>query len=168
MAKKKKDKKTLPEQVLDKHGVAYESLAINALELTEEEKKARFSELGIQESDIYKTLAAKGDKTGPVVAVVPLTERLDMKKLAAVSGNKKVHMLPMKDLEKTTGYVHGANNPVGIWQNKHFPIFLDKHAEDADFFLVSAGELGHSDKLNPKDLGKMIGASFEDLTEETS
>ncbi|MBS9337111.1 aminoacyl-tRNA deacylase [Fructobacillus parabroussonetiae] len=165
MAKKKKDKKTLPEQVLDKHQVPYESLAINALDLTEEEKAAKFQELGIQESDIYKTLAAKGDKTGPVVAVVPLTERLDMKKLAAVSGNKKVHMLPMKELEKTTGYVHGANNPVGIWQNKHFPIFFDQSAKDAAYFLVSAGELGRSDKVNPVDLAKMIGSSFAELTE---
>ena len=165
MAKKKKDKKTLPEQVLDKHGLSYDSLAINALDLTEEEKQAKFAELRIKESDIYKTLAAKGDKTGPVVAVVPLTERLDMKKLAAVSGNKKAHMLPMKELEKTTGYIHGANNPVGIWQNKHFPIYIDKHAENADFILVSAGELGRSDKLNPVELAEMIGASFEELTE---
>ncbi|MBS9339144.1 aminoacyl-tRNA deacylase [Fructobacillus sp. M2-14] len=165
MAKKKKDKKTLPEQVLKKHGVAFEPMKLNALELSEEEKAARFAELGIQESDIYKTLAAKGDKTGPVVAVVPLTERLDMKKLASVSGNKKVHMLPQKELEKTTGYIHGANNPVGIWQNKGFPIYLAKQAEDKEFFLVSAGELGHSDKMKPTDLAAMIGSSFEDLTE---
>ncbi|MCO0832415.1 aminoacyl-tRNA deacylase [Fructobacillus sp. W13] len=165
MAKKKKDKKTLPEQVLEKHGVAYEPMKINALELSEEEKAARFEELGIEESDIYKTLAAKGDKTGPVVAVVPLTERLDLKKLASVSGNKKVHMLPQKELEKTTGYVHGANNPVGIWQNKGFPIYLAQQAEHKDFFMVSAGELGHSDKMNPQDLANMIGASFEELTE---
>ncbi|MDD9139072.1 aminoacyl-tRNA deacylase [Fructobacillus sp. CRL 2054] len=165
MAKKKKDKKTLPELVLEKHGVTYEPLHLNALDLTPEEKAEKFSALGIQESDIYKTLAAKGDKTGPIVAVVPLTERLDMKKFAAVSGNKKAHMLPVKELEKTTGYVHGANNPVGIWQNKHFPIYIDQHAKDADFILVSAGELGRSDKLNPQELSKMLNASFEDLTE---
>lgn len=165
MAKKKKDKKTLPELVLEKHGVSYEPLHLNALDLTEEEKAAKFAELKISESDIYKTLAARGDKTGPIVAVVPLTERLDMKKFAAVSGNKKAHMLPVKELEKTTGYVHGANNPVGIWQNKHFPIYLDKHAEEADFILVSAGELGRSDKINPKELAKMIAAPFAELTE---
>lgn len=89
MAKKKKDKKTLPEQVLDKHKVAYTPVELNAIDLSQEEIDAQMAVLGIQESDIYKTLAVKGDKTGPLVAVVPLTERLDMKKLAAVSGNKR-------------------------------------------------------------------------------
>lgn len=165
MAKKKKDKKTLPEQVLDKHSVAYEPLELNALDLTEAEITAKMDELGIQQSDIFKTLAVKGDKTGPLIAVVPLTKRLDMKKLAAVSGNKKTHMLPLKELVATTGYVHGANNPVGIWQNHDFPIYFAKEAEAADYFLVSAGELGRSDKLNPQELATMIGAPFVDLTE---
>ncbi|GAO99442.1 aminoacyl-tRNA deacylase [Fructobacillus ficulneus] len=165
MAKKKKDKKTLPEQVLEKHGLAFEPLELNALDLTQEEIDAKMAELGIQESDIYKTLAVKGDKTGPLVAVVPLTERLDMKKLAAVSGNKKAHMLPLKELEDTTGYVHGANNPVGIWHNHGFPIYFARQAETAEFFVVSAGELGRSDKLNPADLAQLIQAPFADLTE---
>ena len=60
---------------------------------------------------IYKTLALKGDKTGPVIGIVPITEHLSEKKLAKISGNKKVQMIPQR-ISKTTGYVHGANNPV--------------------------------------------------------
>ncbi|WP_041762838.1 MULTISPECIES: aminoacyl-tRNA deacylase [Leuconostoc] len=162
---KKKIKKTLPEQIMDKHDVTYESLTLNILDKTESERDTILHTFNIKHDDIYKTLAAFGDKTGPVVAVLPITKHLSMKKLAIASGNKKVVMLPLKDLKKTTGYIHGANNPIGIWQNKHFPIFIDSTAEHADYFLVSGGELGRSDKIKPADVSSMIGAPFADLSE---
>ena len=73
-----------------------------------------------------KPSPSKGDKTGPVIGIVPITEHLSEKKLAKISGNKKVQMIPQKDLQKTTGYVHGANNPVGIRQKHNFPIYIDQ------------------------------------------
>jgi len=73
--------------------------------------------------------------------------------------------LPVKVLQKTTGYIHGANNPVGIWQNKHFPIFFEQTAQKAPYILVSGGELGRSDKINPVDVASLVGASFVDLLE---
>lgn len=109
MAKKGKVKKTLVDQILDKAKIDHDSLSFNGLEGELPEDVARES--------IYKTLALKGDKTGPVIGIVPITEHLSEKKLAKISGNKKVQMIPQKDLQKTTGYVHGANNPVGIRQN---------------------------------------------------
>ncbi|WEV54566.1 aminoacyl-tRNA deacylase [Leuconostocaceae bacterium ESL0723] len=162
---KKKSKKTLPEQVLDQHGIAYTPWSLNVMDQSASERAATLAPLGLKDTDIYKTLAANGDKTGPLVAVLPITEHLSLKKLAAVSGNKKAHMLPLKDLQKTTGYIHGANNPVGIWQNKKFPIYLDQSAEDREYFLVSAGELNHSDQVNPKDIAHLVDGHFADLTE---
>ena len=115
MAKKGKVKKTLVDQILDKAKIDHDSLSFNGLEGELPEDVARES--------IYKTLALKGDKTGPVIGIVPITEHLSEKKLAKISGNKKVQMIPQKDLQKTTGYVHGANNPVGIRQNIIFSIY---------------------------------------------
>ena len=106
MAKKQKVKKTLVEQILQKAKIPHTGLQINAL-------KGMIPE-GIRTEQIYKTLALTGDKTGPVIGIVPISAHLSEKKLAKLSGNKKVSMIPQKDLEKTTGYVHGANNPVGI------------------------------------------------------
>ena len=100
MAKKGKVKKTLVDQILDKAKIDHDSLFFNGLEGELPEDVARES--------IYKTLALKGDKTGPVIGIVPITEHLSEKKLAKISGNKKVQMIPQKDLQKTTGYVHGA------------------------------------------------------------
>ncbi|HEL2576818.1 TPA: aminoacyl-tRNA deacylase [Streptococcus suis] len=157
MAKKEKIKKTLVDQILDKAKIAHDSLVINALEGKVPE--------GIQMEQIYKTLALKGDKTGPIIGIVPITEHLSEKKLAKVSGNKKVTMIPQKDLEKTTGYVHGANNPVGIRQKHNFPIYIDQSALETGYMIVSAGEVGRSIGIDSQVLADFVKASFSDLTE---
>ena len=158
MAKKQKLKKTLVEQILDKAKIEHTGLAINALE-------SKTLPEGVTRSDIYKTLALIGDKTGPIIGVLPLTEHLSEKKLAKISGNKKVSMIPQKDLQKTTGYIHGANNPVGIWQNKKFPIYLDTIALEQDYIICSAGELGRSIKIAPQVLVDFVHAQFAELRE---
>ena len=154
MSKKKKLKKTLVEQILDKAKIKHDSLALNALEgkLPED----------IQKEDIFKTLALTGDKTGPLI---PITEHLSEKKLAKVSANKKVTMIPQKELQKITGYVHGANNPVGIRQKHHFPIFIDSIALEKGQIIVSAGEIGRSIRINSQVLADFVGAQFADLKE---
>lgn len=89
MAKKVKVKKTLVDQILDKAKIDHDSLVLNALD----------GQLppGIEETEIYKTLALTGDKTGPIIGIVPITEHLSEKKLAKISGDKKVNMIPQKD-----------------------------------------------------------------------
>ncbi|MDI4585216.1 aminoacyl-tRNA deacylase [Oenococcus sp. UCMA 14587] len=166
MSRRTKIKKTQVEQLLDKNNIPYQSLEINVLNQTSAEIKKTLVQAGItQESLIYKTLASNGDKTGPVIAVLPITKHLDEKKLAAVSKNKRTEMIPLKDLQKTTGYVHGANNPVGIWHNHHgkFPIYFDKTSLTDELIYVSAGELNRSDLINAKQVAELIGASFADL-----
>lgn len=158
MSKAKKAKKTLVEQILDKSKIDYTSWQINALtgQLPDH----------IDRTTIYKTLAMKGDKTGVLIGLVPITAHLSEKKLAKISGNKKVVMLPQKDLQRTTGYVHGANNPVGIHQKHAFPIFIDQTALDHQQILVSAGEIGRSIGIEAKTLADFVGARFADLIEE--
>lgn len=92
MAKKVKIKKTLVEQILTKAGIDHTGIQINALE---GELPSEYDR-----THIFKTLALLGDKTGPIIGIVPITEHLAEKKLAKVSGNKKVNMIPQKDLEK--------------------------------------------------------------------
>ena len=158
MAKKSKPKKTLVEQILTKAKINHIGLHINALDEN--------SSHSFERSQIYKTLALTGDKTGPIIGILPITEHLSEKKLAKISGNKKVSMIPLKDLEKTTGYIHGANNPVGIHQKHHFPIFIDQSALERENIIVSAGEIGRSVQINAKDLATFVDASFADLQED--
>lgn len=158
MAKKVKLKKTLVDQILDKAKIVHESLAINALE----------GELpnDIKREEIFKTLALTGDKSGPVIGIVQITEHLSEKKLAKISGNKKVSMIPQKDLQKTTGYIHGANNPVGIRQKHAFPIFIDQRALELGQMIVSAGEVGRSIRIDSQALADFVGATFAELIED--
>jgi Cys-tRNA(Pro)/Cys-tRNA(Cys) deacylase len=74
-------------------------------------------------------------------------------------------MIPQKDLQKTTGYIHGANNPVGIRQKHAFPIFIDEVALNKDFMIVSAGEVGRSIQLQPQLLADFVHANFVDISE---
>ena len=158
MTKKTKLKKTLVEQILNKAKINHQGLKINALDdsLTEE----------FDRSQIYKTLALNGDKTGTIIGILPITEHLSEKKLAKISGNKKVSMIPQKDLEKTTGYIHGANNPVGIRQKHSFPIFIDQTALSRESIIVSAGEVGRSIQIKAQDLADFVQAQFADLKED--
>lgn len=159
MAKKEKVKKTLVEQILTKANIEHQGLSINALDQSLPKDFDR--------SRIYKTLALIGTQTGPVIGVVPITQHLSEKKLAKVSGNKKVTMIPQKDLEKTTGYVHGANNPVGIRQKHKFPIFIDQGALQRENIIVSAGEVGRSIEVKAQDLADFVQADFVDLVENS-
>lgn len=119
-------------------------------------------ELGQNEAQVFKTLVAVGNKTGHLVAVIPGTKELDLKKLAKASGNKKVEMLHLKDLELTTGYVRGGCSPVGM--KKLFPTYIDLSAENFDTIMVSAGRRGLQMELSPKDLVSIVKGTLTELT----
>ena len=165
--KKKKNKleKTLVEKILDQNKIKYRQASFATHQDHGGVAQMDTSILEENEDLVYKTLVCEGNKTGPVVGVVPVTEHLSLKKLAKVSGNKKCEMLPLKKLQKTTGYVHGANTPIGICFNHHYPFYLDDSMKDKEEVVVSSGEVGRSVFLNPEDLAKFCETDFYDLKE---
>lgn len=118
--------------------------------------------LGVPEERIFKTLVTVGNKTGPVVAVIPGNEALDLKALAKVSGNKKMEMLPLKELEATTGYIRGGCSPIGM--KKRFPTYIAEQAKEIEDIYVSAGKRGMQIRLAPKDLIQLSKGKFAALT----
>lgn len=120
--------------------------------------------LGIDENQVFKTLVTVGNKTGPVVAVIPGNKTLDLKKLAKASGNKKIEMLPMKELEELTGYIHGGCSPVGM--KKSFPTFYASEAKQFETIHVSAGRRGLQMSVSPTDLINVTRGTYADLTED--
>lgn len=164
MAKKNKIEKTLVEKILDRKKISYEPLTFATKQAGDVLDLDRSSLLDAEQL-VFKTLVASGNKTGIIVAVVPISNHLSLKKLATISGNKKVEMVPLKKLVATTGYVHGANTPVGIYEKHHFPIFIEQSIKDDDWMVVSAGKIGRSVKINPQDLAKITEATFADLIE---
>ncbi|MFZ2352802.1 YbaK/EbsC family protein [Paucilactobacillus nenjiangensis] len=162
MGKKKKVKKTLVEQILDKHQVNYEQTEFP----TKQEGDVQQLDVNhgdIDEHLIYKTLVLTGPTTGPVVGVVPVDWHLNEKKLAKESGNKKVSMVPLTDLLKTTGYEHGANTPIGIYEKFKYPIYIDQEATTVPEIYVSSGKIGRSIKINAADMASVVNGKFVDL-----
>lgn len=117
-------------------------------------------------AQIFKTLVAVGNVTGVIVAVIPSDRILDLKKIAKASGNKKVEMLSLHDLEATTGYIRGGCSPVGM--KKLFPTYLDETAETFDTVIVSAGRRGLQMELAPADLVKISKAKVVNIANKKS
>ena len=118
--------------------------------------------LGMAPETVFKTLVARGDKAGPLVFCIPVAESLDLRKAAAASGNKRVELVPLKELLGLTGYVRGGCSPVGM--KKHYPTCIDETAQLFDEIAVSAGMRGEQLILSPADLAAFVGAAFADLT----
>ena len=107
---------------------------------------------------VFKTLVARGDKTGVLLACVPAGTELDLKVLALISGNKKVEMVPVKEIESLTGYVRGGVSPLGT--KRRYPFYLDESAMLFPFISVSAGVRGCQLFVDPRRLSKILEATL--------
>lgn len=154
-------KKTNAARILDSMSITYE---IRTYKADESDLGAEnvASKIGLPLSQVFKTLVAAGDRTGVLLAVVPGDCELDMDAIAKLSGNKKVAMIPQKDLQHVTGYIRGGVSPIGT--KKAFPTFIDDSALQFDEIAVSAGARGMQLVLSPQDLIRSVNARTAKLT----
>ncbi len=152
--------KTIAARILDQLHIPYE---LAAYEWSEDEMDAVSVALkiGLPPEQVFKTLVVRGDRTGVLVASIPGSGELDLKRLAAVSGNKKVEMVPVKEIQALTGYVRGGVSPLGM--KKQYPYYLDETAGILDRLAVSAGQRGLQLVLSGPDLIRATGAKLADL-----
>ncbi len=113
---------------------------------------------------VFKTLVLLNDKKEMVVACIPGMEKLDLKKLAKLSGNKKLEMLPMKDLLAYTGYVRGGCSPIGI-KKKH-TAFIHESALENKTIFVSGGMRGIQIEIEPQKLIDYLKLTVGDIIED--
>ena len=106
--------------------------------------------MGVDHGSVFKTLVLRGEKTGYMVCCIPVDGEVDLKKAARAAGDKKVEMLPMKELLPVTGYVRGGCSPIGM-------------KKEYEKIAVSAGMRGVQVILSPADLGRYVGAEMADL-----
>ncbi len=119
-------------------------------------------QLGLPLAIVFKTLVAKGDKTGPLVFCIPVAEELDLKGAALLTGNKRIEMIHVKELLALTGYIRGGCSPIGM--KKAFPTYIDESALEFDRITVSAGTRGIQLYLEPSALVQLIQAKTAPLT----
>lgn len=117
--------------------------------------------VGLPYSQVFKTIVAKGDKTGPCVFCIPVNEEIDLKLAAVVSGNKKIEMVAVKDLLALTGYIRGGCSPVGM--KKQFPTFFDESALSHEKITVSAGIKGCQLLIDREKLTTFVNAKIQKI-----
>ena len=118
--------------------------------------------LGRNPEEVFKTLVARGAKTGINVFCIPVCCELDLKKAAKAAGDKNMELIPVKELLALTGYIRGGCSPVGM--KKKYPTYFDETCELYDTIAVSAGERGHQMVLPPLALAELVEATLADLT----
>ena len=152
--------KTNAIRILESHKIKFETVSY---EVDENDLSGEIVALkvGVDPETVFKTLVCIGDKTGNIVFCIPVTQKLNLKKAASVSGNKKVEMIKLKDLLPLTGYIRGGCSPIGM--KKQFPTYIDETAELFENMFVSAGVRGTQMKLSPDDLLNIVSGSYADL-----
>ncbi len=158
---KPKEEKTNAMRILESAGIPFETLSYTVDE-SDLSGVHVAEELNLPAEQVFKTLVAKGSKNGYAVFVIPVAEELDLKKCALAAGDKRVEMIPMKELLPLTGYIRGGCSPVGM--KKPFPTYFDETATLFDRIYLSAGVRGKQFCVSPMELCAFLGAEFADLT----
>jgi len=137
--------KTNAARILDQSKITYE---IKEYTVDEADLSALnvAQKVGLPIEQVYKTLVARGDKTG----VIRGDHELHLKSLASLSGNKKVEVVALKEVQPLTGYIRGGVSPIGM--RKHYPVFIDLDIKNHSAIAVSAGLRGLQLFLSPIDL----------------
>lgn len=153
-------KKTNAARILDNLNISYE---IKEYKVDPDDLSAvnAAAKIGMNIKIVFKTLVARGDKNGVLMACIPGDDELDLKKLAAVSSNKRVEMVHLKEVQALTGYIRGGCSPLG--PKKPYPVYIDKSALDWSKIAVSAGKRGEQLMLSPSDLITAVNATAADI-----
>ena len=148
--------KTNSARILDAAGVSYE---LREYQVDENDLSAPHvaDAIGMPPEQVFKTLVLRGDRNGVLLACIPANSELDLKSLAGASGNKKVELVPVKEVLGITGYIRGGVSPIGT--KKPYPLFLDETAELWNVISVSAGVRGLQMLLSPTELARLTAAT---------
>jgi Cys-tRNA(Pro)/Cys-tRNA(Cys) deacylase len=140
--------KTNAVRLLDQLGVAYE---LREYEVDPDDLRAESvaAKVGMPAEQVFKTLVARGDRNGICLAVIPGDNELNLKLLAAASGDRKINLVPLKEVLPLTGYIRGGVTAFG--GKKDYPVYVDETIELFDVVSVSAGTRGLQIILKPED-----------------
>ena len=156
-------KKTNAARILDGLKISYE-LSEYTVDESDLSAESVAQKIHVPLTQVFKTLVVCGDKTGVLLACIPGGYELDLKALASMSGNKKVDMVPVKDVQKLTGYIRGGVSPLGT--KKQYDIYIDESAILWKYIAISAGIRGCQILINPRDLVSATKAKRCDISRD--
>jgi len=154
--------KTNAARLLDQIGIAYElhEYEVDPDDLAAETVAAK---IGLPPEQVFKTLVARGDRTGICMAVIPGNAELDLKALAAVVGDRKMQLTPVKELQSLTGYIRGG--VTALAGKKDYPVYVDETIELFDMISISAGVRGMQILLAPADYLRVTKGTLASLSQ---
>jgi Cys-tRNA(Pro)/Cys-tRNA(Cys) deacylase len=154
--------KTNAARMLDRLGIVYE---LRDYQVDEDDLSAAnvAAKVGLPLEQVWKTLVARGDRSGPLFAVLPGSAELDCKALARLAGDRKVELVPLKEVQPLTGYIRGGCTVLGA--RKPFPVFIDETMELFDRVAVSAGVRGTQIVLDPRDYIRAVAGTLGPITQ---
>jgi Cys-tRNA(Pro)/Cys-tRNA(Cys) deacylase len=140
--------KTNAARLLDQMAIHYElrEYEVDPDDLAAETVAAK---IGLQPEQVFKTLAARGDRNGVCMAAIPGNQELNLKALAATAGERKIQLVPVRELQTLTGYIRGGVTALAA--KRDFPVFVDETIELFDVVSISAGVRGTQILISPAD-----------------
>jgi Cys-tRNA(Pro)/Cys-tRNA(Cys) deacylase len=153
--------KTNAARFLDQMGISYE-LREYEVDPDDLAAEAVATKIGLPSEQLFKTLVAQGDRHGICMAVIPANTELDLKALAMASGDRKIHLVPVKELQKLTGYIRGGVTALAA--KKTYPVHVDETIKLFEVISVSAGIRGTQILLAPEDFIRVSKATVAGLT----
>jgi Cys-tRNA(Pro)/Cys-tRNA(Cys) deacylase len=124
------------------------------------------AKVGLPAEQVFKTLVARGDRNGVCLAVIPGNCELDLKGLAKTSGDRKVDVVPLKEVQPLTGYIRGGVTALGC--KKDYPVYADETIELFDVISISAGARGAQLLLKPADYLRAVNGAVGAIAKEKS
>jgi Cys-tRNA(Pro)/Cys-tRNA(Cys) deacylase len=148
--------KTNAVRILDRLAINYElrEYQVNPDDLSAERVAAK---IGLAPEQVFKTLVVHGDRNGICLAVISANQELDVKALARKTGDRKIEMVPLKEVQALTGYVRGGVTALAC--KKDYPVYIDELAEVCDVISLSAGIRGLQILLAPADYIRAVKAT---------
>mgnify|MGYP005810996699 CR=1 FL=1 len=152
--------KTNAARQLDRLGIKYE---LRDYEVDPDRLEAELvaDKIGLPYEKVFKTLVVRGDVTGICMAVVPANAEVNLKALAEATGDRKMHMVPLKEVQPLTGYIRGGVTAIG--SKKTFPVWIDSSAQRQDVISVSAGIRGTQILLAPANYVRAVNAQYAEI-----
>jgi Cys-tRNA(Pro)/Cys-tRNA(Cys) deacylase len=140
--------KTNAARLLHQMGIHYElrEYEVDPDDLAAETVAAK---IGVPPEQVFKTLVARGERNGVCLAAIPGDQELNLKALAATAGERKIHLVPVKELQSLTGYIRGGVTALAA--KRDFPVFVDETIELFDVVSISAGVRGTQILISPAD-----------------
>ena len=154
--------KTNAARLLDQIGTSYElhEYEVDPDDLAAETVAAK---IGLPPEQVFKTLVARGDRTGICMAVIPGNSELNLKALAAAAGDRKIQLTPVKELQSLTGYIRGG--VTALASKKDYPVYVDETVQLFDLISISAGVRGMQILLAPADYLRVTKGTLAPLSQ---